>query len=111
MKFTIKFTETAKIDFRKTFEYIAISLGNEVAATRLLNKAEKLAKTLDENPKRQPLVRDRKLAKKGLRHLPVDNYFLFYIVCEKTNTVYIVGFIYSSRNWESLFNEIKLPES
>ena len=98
-------TETAERDLLDAALYIAQTLSNKVAANRLLDKADTAAKSLSQNPMRQPLVKDKFLAAKGLRSLPVSNYLLFYVIREKSSCVNIIRFIHSRRDWSNLFDE------
>ena len=62
---------------------------------------------LEENPYRRPLVQDKYLAMKGYRSINVKNYTLFYRIVEENNTVLLVRFMYSQRDWASILtNEI-----
>ena len=99
-------TETAERDLMDAAIYIAQTLSNKAAANRLLDKVDAAAKSLSQNPMRQPLVKDEFLSAKGLRSLLVNNYLLFYVVREKTNCVNIIRFIHSRRDWTNLFDEV-----
>jgi len=101
----INTTETAERDLLDAAIYIAQTLSNKAAANRLLDKADTVAKSLSHNPMRQPLVNDKFLAANGLRSIPVNNYLLFYVVHEKTNSVNVIRFIHSRRDWANLFDE------
>ena len=103
--YQVNTTRIAEQDLLNTAIYIAQILSNQVAANRLLDKAATASVSLSQNPMRQPLVKDGYLAAKGLRSLPVNNYLLFYVVRQKTNSVNIIRFIHSSRDWSNLFGE------
>ena len=98
-------TRIAEQDLLDASIYIAQTLSNQVAANRLLDKVATASVSLSQNPMRQPLVKDRYLAARGLRSLPVNNYLLFYVVRQKTNAVNIIRFIHSRRDWINLFGE------
>jgi len=100
LTYAVNVSETAKRDLREAAEYIAND--NKTAADRLLVKVAEAAKSLSENPARQPLVRDEILASRGLRLLPVGKYNLFYIIRE--GSVSIIRFIHSRRDWANIIN-------
>ena len=107
----VNITESAERDLLDTSIYIAQTLSNKTAANRLLDKADKTAVSLSENPTRHPFVKDELLAAKGLRSLHVDNYLLFYVVREKTKNVNIIRFVHSRRDWTRLFNEVLFEDT
>ena len=108
MKYHVNVTEAAERDMKEAAEYIARNLNNQSAAVRLLDETDAAAESLSKNPLRQPLVRDDFLAALGLRLLTVNNYNLFYIVREQTNSVSVIRFVHSRRDWANLFAGIEL---
>jgi plasmid stabilization system protein ParE len=104
--YKVNIIETAEFDLKEASNYIALTLDNKIAAGRLLDSAGKVALSLSENPERQPLVRDDFLASKGLRSIPVGNYFLFYVIRKKINQVNVLRCIHSRRDWANLFSNI-----
>jgi len=103
-------TEPAKSDVRNTAAYIATKLHNKIAASRLMNDAYKAMYSLDEMPRRHPLVDDEYLAGCGMRFFPVRNYLVFYIIHEKNKTVEIERFLYSARNWAAILKGEELED-
>jgi len=83
-------------------KYIALQLHAPIAARKLLDKIESLIENLDLMPNRYALVLDERLAKMGIRHIPVNNYIIFYVVNEDTKVVTVTNIIYSERNWVDL---------
>jgi len=55
---------------------------------------------LETKPLAYPLVQDPLLREKGYRHIPVDNYLVFYVVREKE--VQIRRVLYGGRRYASL---------
>lgn len=53
---------------------------------------------LDEMPMRFRLYEDEPWHSRGLRFFPVDNYLVFYLPKEFTNTVDIIRIIYGGRD-------------
>lgn len=83
-------------------EYITVNLDSHEAARKLLISLNKQMNSLDTMPKRFALVSNEKLAKKGIRSIPVKNYLIFYVVDEQSKTVNIVSVMYSKRDWLNL---------
>jgi toxin ParE1/3/4 len=103
-EYGVTLLKRAEWEIDNAVEYITLTLMNKPAADRLHKKTLIAGNSLSSNPYRRPFVADEALAAKGLRLLPVNNYNLFYIVCEETKRVYIISFMYSGRNWTRLFN-------
>jgi len=101
----------AGYEIKDATTYISYTLMNKSAADNLLSKTNISINSLSSNPYRRPLVRDKRLAAKGLRLLPVNNYNLFYIICEKTKRVFIISFMYSKRDWSRLFDDTEFENT
>jgi len=100
--YQIKITEPAENDIQSAVNYIITELKNPEAGLRLFDDAYKAITSLEEMPYRHPLVKDEILASYGFRFIPVDNYIVFYVVREETETVVIERFLYSRRDWVSI---------
>ncbi len=59
-------------------------------------------RNLDDMPLRHSIERDEQLKLRNLRKLIVDNYLVFYMVNEKTETVFIIRVLYARRDWMNL---------
>ena len=103
--YDVKVTEIAQRDILDAAIYIAHNLSNVDAANRLLDESDAAAKSLSDFPMRYPFVRDELLAAKGLRSMQVKNYLMFYVVREESNSVNVIRFIHSRRDWVKLFDE------
>ena len=103
--YNVNITEIAEKDILDAAIYIAHNLSNLIAANRLLDDSDTAAKSLSNFPMRHPLVRDDLLAAKGLRSLQVKNYLMFYVVREETNSVNVIRFVHSRRDWAKLFDD------
>jgi toxin ParE1/3/4 len=95
-------TKPAKNDIIEIGTYIANELHSTQAALDLLDEIDKKILSLNQMPKRYALVSDKRLAKLGIRKMPVDNYLVFYRVDEHKKTVTIVRVLYGSRDWVNL---------
>ena len=98
----VDITRSVERDMEEAEEYIAGNLHNLAAANRLHSEAYKAISSLEEMPRRHPLVSDKHLASLGFRFFPVRNYLVFYIVREENKTVVIERFLYSKRDWTTI---------
>lgn len=98
MSWTVKYTNQAREDIKTIYEYIAFELLVLDTATGQIQRIFKMARGLDEMPMRFKLYEDEPWKSKGLRFVPVDNYLIFYLPIEETNTVSIVRIIYAGRD-------------
>ena len=105
--YKIFFTEPAERDITEAICYIVEELQNPVAAIKLFEDIERSVGSLQENPKRYPLVRDDYLASKGFRLMPVQKYLIFYVVRDdardEKKSVTIERVLYNRRNWIVIF--------
>ena len=100
--YQIKITEPAENDIQSAINYIVRDLKNPAAALQLFDDAYEAINSLEDMPFRHPLVKDEILASYGFRFFPVDNYIVFYVVREETETVVIERFLYNRRDWGSI---------
>ena len=68
----------------------------------MVSKIAKEIITLEDMPLRDALVIDDRLAYKGIKKFLVDNYIVFYIITEESNTVTIIRILYNKRDWLKL---------
>jgi toxin ParE1/3/4 len=92
------YAEPAEEDLRQIFEYIADELLEPETAKAQVTRILNAVTALEEFPFRFRLVDRDNERRKGLRQLPVDNYVVFYIPVETSNTVIITRIMYSGRN-------------
>ena len=94
--------EPAEKDMQSAVSYIADTLGNKIAAANLYDKAYKELSSLSDFPERNPFVRHKSLASKGVRIQRINNYLAFYVIDSETQTVLILRVIHSRRDWVSI---------
>ena len=97
----IKFRR-AERDIIEIGKYIALDLFSPESASKLLDELEINMQSLNDMPKRFPLVRDSELAKLGIRSMPVKHYLVFYTVDEDAKAVNIISVMYRKRDWKNL---------
>lgn len=101
-KYKVVMSEPAANDLRSIAHYIGYELKEPGTARRLVETIRETVMELALLPSRHTAVADERLALKGIRKAPVDNYIVFYIISEKDKTVNIVRILYGSRNWIDL---------
>lgn len=98
MRYKIFYTAGAKRDLRNIYTYIAEELLVPDTAAGQVQRIMKEIRGLDEMPMRYRLYDDEPWNGLGLRFFPVDNYLVFYLPDESTNTVRIVRIMYGGRD-------------
>ena len=92
----------AKQDMLDIRRYISLTLKNSAAAERIYTSMKTAISTLDQNPKRQAVVREEPYASLGIRALSVENYVAFYMVNEAGSRVNVFRVLYNRREWQNL---------
>ncbi|MCD8190726.1 MAG: type II toxin-antitoxin system RelE/ParE family toxin [Clostridiales bacterium] len=109
MKYNVLITGQAERDLNNAAAYIRSTLLNPAAAHTLLAQTRKEIASLAAFPLRYGLVDDPVLASWGVRFLTVNNYLAFYTVSTEAQTVYILRFLHSRRDWAALLNQNDFP--
>ncbi len=100
--YTVVISEIAETDLREIVQYIAFERLEPFNASQLLSRIQEAILELEKMPYRFALVRDERLAFRGIRMLSVDNHIVFYIVSEMNDSVTIVRILYGRREWRQL---------
>lgn len=106
MSYSIFYTAGAKRDLRDIYSYIAKQLLVPDTAAGQTQRIMKEIRSLEEMPMRYRLYEDEPWHSQGLRFFPVDNYLVFYLPDESTNTVRIVRIMYGGRDIRRQLEEI-----
>lgn len=99
-KYSIEYSEEAKIDLIGIKKYIKYNLQEPNIAERLINKLTKAIENIKNNPEIYAIIDDEFIKKLEIRKVIIDNYIVFYRI--KNNTVQIVRILYGRRNWMKL---------
>jgi plasmid stabilization system protein ParE len=100
--YEVQWTSLAKDDLVCAVTYIADMLKAPFAAERLLDDIEKETAAIAENPYLFPLSHDEYIVHRGIRHVKVKNYMLFYTVNEDARTITVIRMLYARRDWIQL---------
>ena len=101
--YKVNYTATAQEDLLSIVEYLSSILKAPSAAMNLLDAIEKETGILAENPLMFPISQDDYIAKRGIRHVFIKNYFMFYTIDEDAQSISIIRILYARRDWINLF--------
>ena len=105
MIFDVSYSAEARQDLRDIYEYIAYELLVPETAARQAERIMKAARSLEQIPMRYRLYEEEPWHSQGLRVLPVDNYFVFYLPDETSATVSIIRIMYGGRDINKQLND------
>ena len=104
MIYKVRITKPAQSDLREIYQYIAVDLQNQTAATRRISLIDNKIQSLKENPARFPLVRDRFLASKGFRMIVAKNHLVLFIIRGDAKSVSVMRILYCRKDWIHILN-------
>lgn len=107
MIWKIQYTEQAGRDLQAIYEYIAFELLVPETANRQIGRITKAIRKLDNMPEKFKIYEEEPWKSKNLRYFPVDNYIVFYLPKEETETVNIIRIIYGGRNLKRQLQETR----
>ena len=98
MIYKINLSKQANSDLRSIYEYIAFSLLSPDNAQKQLKRLETGILNLESLPKRFKVYPHEPWRSRNIRIMPIDNFLIFYISDDSTQTVSILRVIYSGQN-------------
>lgn len=96
--YIVKITSQAEREIQEIAHYISHELKSPDAALHLLDTLENAFVSLAQLPHRITLVNDEPWHSKGIRRLPVKNFFIYFWIDEDNMKVQITAVIYSKRD-------------
>lgn len=99
MAYNLIITETANNALDEIVYYIVNKLKNPLAAIDFLNEVQKKYENVCVNPEMYEYVRDQRLAEKGYRKIPVDNYVILYLINGENKEIEIHDVLYCRENY------------
>ena len=105
MTYRVRISEQADADLRGVYEYIAFRLRSVQNAARQLARLEKAIYELDTMPNRYPAYKKGKWEGRGLRHMPVDNYLVYYIPDEDKQAVEVLRILYGRMDVDQVLDD------
>ena len=97
-KYKVIILQEAQEDIRNIILYIASDLGSPLAALHLNEGFYEKIKSLADMPKRIRKINKEPWKSKGIRKLIFKNYFIYFIISDKDNSVKINAVIYTGRD-------------
>ncbi|MDR2713399.1 MAG: type II toxin-antitoxin system RelE/ParE family toxin [Clostridiales bacterium] len=98
-------TPDAVNDLDSIYCYISDELMEPGIAAKQIGRIKAAITKLNHMPYRHPLVRFEPWKSKGLRHMPINNYLVFYIVLESKDSVLVMRTLYSKRDIEAVLGD------
>jgi toxin ParE1/3/4 len=103
MKWKIVYSESSRSDLNTIFFYISEELAVPKAAENQIERILKAVRSLEEMPMRHQVYHEEPWKTKSIRFFPVDNFIVFYLPDEGSNTVNILRIIYAGRNMKEAY--------
>ena len=100
--YTVVITDSAYQDLRDISNYISKDLLDPEKAKEVIRKIANNISTLEQMPKRNPIVKDERLALSGIRTLFVVGHIVFYNLDKSSSFVIIIRILYKRKNWVEL---------
>ena len=102
-EFEVILLPSAEEDLINIYNYISKELNSEINAKRVISRIESEIHNLNILPESYHLIDFEPWRSKGLRHFPVGNYQVFYIVDNDKNIVYILNILYGKMNFQEIW--------
>lgn len=106
MSFKVIYSDTAKGDLKSIYEYIAFELSEPLIASNQTKRIMDAVRSLEEMPARYRLYDHESWRSCGLHIVPVNNYLIFFLIDEATETVKIIRIMYGGRDIKKQLDEI-----
>lgn len=94
---------SAEEDLRNIYNYISQELKSEINAKRVISRIESEINNLNVLPESYRLIDFEPWRSKGLRHFPVGNYQVFYIVDNEKFKVNVWNILYGKMNFQEIW--------
>lgn len=105
--YNVVISESAQRDLLDIFDYIAYELREPESASNLLSKIRTKVISLENFPDRNNIITEPKYEAHKIRWCPIENFVIFYQVCELESRVFILRILYNKRNWEHLLSPVR----
>ncbi len=96
--YTVKITSHAEEQIQETISYVTHELKAPDAALQLLDTLENSIASLSHYPQRIALIDEEPWHTKGIRHLPVKNFLIYFWIDDANMKVQVIALIYEKRN-------------
>lgn len=103
LEYSVELLPSAEEDLSNIYNYIANDLQSEINAKRIITKLETEIYKLELMPESFRLYEYEPWRSKGLRHFPVGNYEIFYIVDTDKKKVFVLNILYGKMNFQEIW--------
>ena len=103
LEYSVELLPSAEEDLSNIYNYIANDLQSEINAKRNITKLETEIYKLNLMPESFRLYEYEPWRSKGLRHFPVGNYEIFYIVDTDKKKVFVLNVLYGKMNFQEIW--------
>lgn len=103
LEYSVEFLASAEEDLSNIYNYILNDLQSEINAKRIITKLETEIYKLNLMPESFRLYEYEPWRSKGLRHFPVGNYEIFYIVDTDKKKVFVLNVLYGKMNFQEIW--------
>lgn len=101
MSYRLLFTQSAQNDLDETVAYFCDVLKNKSAAQKLLQQIKQTTQNILLFPESGTQCNLPTIV--PLRWTPIDNFMLFYRICEETKEIHVIRFLYGMRDMQEAF--------
>lgn len=103
LEYSVELLASAEEDLSNIYNYILNDLQSEINAKRIITKLETEIYKLELMPESFRLYEYEPWRSKGLRHFPVGNYEIFYIVDTDKKKVFVLNVLYGKMNFQEIW--------
>lgn len=103
LEYSVELLASAEEDLSNIYNYILNDLQSEINAKRIITKLETEIYKLNLMPESFRLYEYEPWRSKGLRHFPVGNYEIFYIVDTDKKKVFVLNVLYGKMNFQEIW--------
>ena len=103
LEYSVELLASAEEDLSNIYNYILNDLQSEINAKRIITKLETEIYKLNLMPESFRLYEYEPWRSKGLRHFPVGNYEIFYIVDTDKKKAFVLNVLYGKMNFQEIW--------
>ena len=97
--YSIDISEPAENDLRDIVRYISAQFNAPMTALKMMDLIVAAINSLENMPRRCPLVSDERLAGMGYRKLIIKNHIVFFTIDESSKVVDVERILHARRDW------------
>jgi addiction module RelE/StbE family toxin len=105
-RYQVIYSPVAKEDLRGIYRYIAFNLLEPEIAGNQVNRIRECIRKLDVFPQKHQKVTWEPWSSVGMRHIPVNNFIVYYLVNDEHKLVTVIRILYGGRNAEQIISDV-----